>query len=122
MIAGIVGNAIRLVNGDVSAYKRGDVIRLTVSPEAGMRDGSLNIHYVDERSGVLYTGTNVNVAVPTACVGDYVAIDRGPRIVADADHHHATLVAYLLAAVDRSDWHAVSDAANDLRVLEAIRR
>ena len=35
------------------------------------------------------------------------------------DVHRATLIAYLLAAVDRADWHAVSDAANDLRVLEA---
>lgn len=33
--------------------------------------------------------------------------------------HHAALVAYLLSAVRRKDWHAVSDAANDLRVLEA---
>lgn len=32
---------------------------------------------------------------------------------------HAALVAYLLSAVRRKDWHAVSDAANDLRVLEA---
>ena len=29
------------------------------------------------------------------------------------------LIAYLLAMVARGDWHAVSDAANDLRVLEA---
>ena len=34
---------------------------------------------------------------------------------------HAALVAYLLSAVRRADWHAVSDAANDLRVLEAKR-
>ena len=35
---------------------------------------------------------------------------------------HGALVAYLLSAVRRKDWHAVSDAANDLRVLEASRR
>lgn len=29
------------------------------------------------------------------------------------------LVAYLQAKVTEGDWHAVSDAANDLRVLEA---
>lgn len=29
------------------------------------------------------------------------------------------MVRYLLEAVKRRDWHAVSDAANDLRVLEA---
>lgn len=38
---------------------------------------------------------------------------------------HAALVAYLKMKVDQRDWHGVSDAANDLRVLEAeeqIRR
>lgn len=29
------------------------------------------------------------------------------------------LIKYLLSKVDDLDWHAVSDAANDLRVLEA---
>ena len=32
---------------------------------------------------------------------------------------HATLVAYLRAKIEEGDWHGVSDAANDLRVLEA---
>lgn len=32
---------------------------------------------------------------------------------------HRALVAYLRAKVEARDWHAVSDAANDLRVLEA---
>lgn len=31
------------------------------------------------------------------------------------------LIDYLKMKVDQSDWHAVSDAANDLRVLEAQR-
>lgn len=31
----------------------------------------------------------------------------------------ATLVAYLHHKVELADWHGVSDAANDLRVLEA---
>lgn len=31
----------------------------------------------------------------------------------------ATLIAYLHHKVDLADWHGVSDAANDLRVLEA---
>jgi hypothetical protein len=31
----------------------------------------------------------------------------------------ATLVAYLKHKTDIEDWHGVSDAANDLRVLEA---
>lgn len=32
---------------------------------------------------------------------------------------HAALVAYLKAKVETRDWHGVSDAACDLRVLEA---
>lgn len=35
------------------------------------------------------------------------------------EDHHRTLVEYLKAKVDQADWHGVSDAANDLRVLEA---
>lgn len=31
----------------------------------------------------------------------------------------ATLVEYMRDKIDEGDWHAVSDAANDLRVLEA---
>ena len=34
--------------------------------------------------------------------------------------HHAVLKSYLLSCVERADWHGVSDAANDLRVLEAV--
>ena len=33
--------------------------------------------------------------------------------------HRKVLIEYLLAKVETCDWHAVSDAANDLRVLEA---
>ena len=29
------------------------------------------------------------------------------------------LINYMLIKIDEGDWHAVSDAANDLRVLEA---
>lgn len=35
------------------------------------------------------------------------------------EEHREALIAYLLSCVEREDWHAVSDAANDLRVLEA---
>lgn len=35
------------------------------------------------------------------------------------DEHHQALVSYLLVKVEQRDWHGVSDAANDLRVLEA---
>lgn len=37
------------------------------------------------------------------------------------EEHHHTLVEYLQAKVAIADWHGVSDAANDLRVLEAQR-
>lgn len=40
-----------------------------------------------------------------------------PR-VRDEWHKHV-LIEYLLASAEEGDWHAVSDAANDLRVLEA---
>jgi hypothetical protein len=33
--------------------------------------------------------------------------------------HREALIVYLKCKVDLSDWHGVSDAANDLRVLEA---
>ena len=33
--------------------------------------------------------------------------------------HRKALINYLLAKVEQADWHGVSDAANDLRVLEA---
>jgi hypothetical protein len=35
---------------------------------------------------------------------------------------HASLLEYLLVMVARRDWHGVSDAANDLRVLEAEQK
>lgn len=33
--------------------------------------------------------------------------------------HHNALKAVLLSCYHRADWHGASDAANDLRVLEA---
>lgn len=38
------------------------------------------------------------------------------------EEHRAALITYLRAKVDAEDWHGVSDAANDLRELEAERR
>lgn len=35
------------------------------------------------------------------------------------EHKRQALVAYMRVKMDEGDWHAVSDAANDLRVLEA---
>ncbi len=39
--------------------------------------------------------------------------------MSDYEQQHIALVEYLRVKVDLGDWHAVSDAANDLRVLEA---
>jgi hypothetical protein len=45
---------------------------------------------------------------------DVTADERTQR-----QREHETLVAYLKVKVEAGDWHGVSDAANDLRVLEA---
>lgn len=42
-----------------------------------------------------------------------------PDSIDNLKERHAILVKYLWAKVQEGDWHAVSDAANDLRVLEA---
>lgn len=36
--------------------------------------------------------------------------------------HHGALVVYLKVKVEAADWHGVSDAANDLRVLEEAEK
>ena len=38
------------------------------------------------------------------------------------EEHRRILIEYLKAKVELADWHGVSDAANDLRVLEAQNR
>lgn len=43
----------------------------------------------------------------------------GSQLKMDYEQQHAALKQYLLAKVAIADWHGVSDAANDLRVLEA---
>lgn len=35
------------------------------------------------------------------------------------EEQRSALIHYLLMKVEQADWHGVSDAANDLRVLEA---
>lgn len=35
------------------------------------------------------------------------------------EHKRQALIAYMRMKMDEGDWHGVSDAANDLRVLEA---
>lgn len=38
------------------------------------------------------------------------------------EEQHATLIRYLEAKLAARDWHGVSDAANDLRELEATMK
>lgn len=40
----------------------------------------------------------------------------------DYQQQRRILIEYLKAKVELSDWHGVSDAANDLRELEAAQR
>jgi hypothetical protein len=40
----------------------------------------------------------------------------------DYKTQRAILMDYMQVMIDRSDWHGVSDAANDLRVLEAEQK
>jgi len=61
-------------------------------------------------------------AIASGLVAGAAAIEPYQPAGIGEDADHAALVAYLLSAVRRKDWHAVSDAANDLRVLEASRR
>jgi hypothetical protein len=46
-------------------------------------------------------------------IRDGKLLQRSPYAMREA------LITYLLIKVTESDWHGVSDAANDLRVLEA---
>jgi hypothetical protein len=42
-----------------------------------------------------------------------------PLVVGDLYAQHTALVAYLLSKVSAEDWHAVADAACDLREIDA---
>jgi len=42
--------------------------------------------------------------------------------MSDYEQKRKTLITYLKMKTDEGDWHGVSDAANDLRVLEASPR
>jgi len=117
-VAAIHGNAIALLtNAEIAQdYKAGDTIRLA-APDGSLRYGSLGLTRVDAETGVLHCDADVTSAIVAGCQGDNVCIEARD----DLEDDHAALVTYLLSAVRRRDWHAVSDAANDLRVLEARR-
>jgi hypothetical protein len=50
---------------------------------------------------------------------DLRALKAAHASTASLAARRSPLIAYLRAKTDEGDWHAVSDAANDLRVLEA---
>lgn len=54
-------------------------------------------------------------------IGEVVEMMKQAQLDAKAryEKHHTALVTYLQVKVEAQDWHGVSDAANDLRVLEA---
>lgn len=82
------------------------------------RAGHLGVTAIDHETASLKCDAAILAAIPSATTDDYVAVIHNDALEDD----HAALTAYLLSAVRRRDWHAVSDAANDLRVLESSRR
>lgn len=137
---------MRTPRGQRSALFVGDTISLSPYLEGPPRPGSATVTKVEQLTDapdvfIVHIDSPTRSAITGACDRDYVFLERvageipagytivsGPPIesresisplVADA---HATLVAYLLLAVQRKDWHAVWDAAIDLKLLEASRR
>ncbi len=122
-IAAIAGNCITLQNCDDAKRLRG-VERLTIySPDGLLRTGGpFDVASVNLTHGTVIAMDPVQALIPTACAGDSLLIPRRDDAENSYDADHAALLTYLLSAVRRRDWHAVSDAANDLRVLEASKR
>lgn len=46
-------------------------------------------------------------------------MSNGPHSETKFEIKKKTLIAYMHTKIEEGDWHAVSDCANDLRVLEA---
>lgn len=106
----------------------GDVVRFCVSGDEScntVREGEHLVDRVEYDAGVVHMRRPARSTTPTATEHDWLfAYERDAKLddrgIGKATvEDHAALVAYLLSAVRGSDWHAVSDAANDLRVLEA---
>jgi len=118
-IAAISGNRIILQEAaDVRAFRVDRSI--SILDPFGHSRGVVSVAAMDVEQGVIVTVDSVASTAPTACAGDtIVAVSQS---VDSYDADHATLVAYLLCCVRRMDWHGASDAANDLRVLEASKR
>lgn len=105
--------------GDVLRFSYAD-IRVAHGWDIPFRNGSVRVTGTSPQAGTyIRVDNDPKRDVIAFCDGDFAYVDE---IAPDkANEDHAALVTYLLSAVRRNDWHAVSDAANDLRVLEARR-
>lgn len=121
--------------GGAHRIEPGQMISVSPHGPALMRSGRAYIYATAVRSDVvvLLLPQPLTYMIPAAAPNDFVYLAREfgqpdlpppgteSAVIIDQANDRAVLVAYLLSAVRRSDWHAVSDAANDLRVLEARR-
>lgn len=65
-----------------------------------------------------YESTNMHEC-PACQESEYLKQKNITTNAIKSDLRKQTLIDYLRMKTDEHDWHAVSDAANDLRVLEA---
>ncbi len=114
-------NGNRLVMNDpgrLSALRVGDEVgsshigEALVGGRCGLRIGTAKVVDVDASAGVVEL--DHAYAIQGLCDNDVLY-----RIEANDDLQ--AIEAYLLSCFRRRDWHGVADAANDLRVLEAVR-
>jgi hypothetical protein len=120
-IAHIADDEIILVRQEDARLLRG-MGALAIYGPFGPRPGVIRVRVVLCELGKVVALEPVRNTVPLACAGDSIgAVPSEARLDDGYEQDHAALLAYLLSAVRRKDWHAVSDAANDLRVLEASR-
>jgi hypothetical protein len=106
---------------------------------ATVRSGACVVNHFNALDGIVFENA-ISDTVPTAAEGDYLFVEHlgrdalclgcmGSFASDELDAHRRScghgdrrtaLIAYLKSCIDVGDWHGVSDAANDLRVLEAI--
>jgi hypothetical protein len=91
--------------------KAGDVVKLS-SSGTKCRPGEMRVTRCDEAAGFIYGHVNDIVgAARLDCI----------HIMESSSDDVEAVESYLISCVRRRDWHGVSDAANDLRVLEALQ-
>lgn len=111
------------MNGEPRAgtarLRAGDVVRFGPSKTADpmmMRREELTVSHVDATGAQFWTHGRKSWVAALCDDSDFVFVERAVEGAADI----AALEAYLQSCVRRRDWHGASDAANDLRVLEAV--